>query len=66
MTKEQFDHEILYQASISPFRRMLESKIISEKEFAVIDTILRRKYGFRSFTATRQRGCHAAFTCFTD
>jgi hypothetical protein len=45
MTKEQFDHEILYQASISPFRRMLESKIISEKEYAVIDTILRRKYG---------------------
>jgi hypothetical protein len=44
MMKEQFDHEIRYQASILPFRRMLESKIISDKEYAVIDTILRRKY----------------------
>jgi hypothetical protein len=42
--KEQFDREIRYQASILPFRRLLESKIISDKEYAVIDTILRRKY----------------------
>lgn len=44
MTTEQLECEIRYQASISPFRRMIEKGIISTEDYAIIDTILSRKY----------------------
>ena len=44
MKKEQFHKEILYHASLSPFKSMLENGIISVDDFRVIDTILRVKY----------------------
>ncbi len=44
MTKEQFHKEMLYHASLSPFKAMLESGIISGDDYRVIDTIMRVKY----------------------
>ena len=44
MTKEQFHKEILYHASLSPFKAMLENGIISGDDYRVIDTIMRVKY----------------------
>ena len=44
MTKEQQKSEILYQASLSPFKAMLRNGIISAEDYAIIDTILREKY----------------------
>ncbi len=44
MTNEQLKSEIFYQASISPFRTMVENAVITREDYAVIDTILREKY----------------------
>lgn len=44
MTKEQFHKEMLYHASLSPFKAMLKNGIISGDEYRVIDTILRAQY----------------------
>ena len=44
MKKEQFYKEMLYHASLSPFKAMLENGIISGDDYRVIDTIMRAKY----------------------
>lgn len=44
MTNAQINSEILYHASISPFKRMLAEGIISNEDYRLIDTILRAKY----------------------
>ena len=44
MTKERLDKELLYHASLSPFKCMLSEGLISEDDYRVIDTILRAKY----------------------
>ena len=44
MKKEQFHKEMLYHASLSPFRAMLKNGIISGDDYRVIDTIMRVKY----------------------
>lgn len=44
MKKEQFHKEMLYHASLSPFKAMLENGIISGDDYQVIDTIMRAKY----------------------
>lgn len=44
MTKEQFHKEMLYHASLSPFKAMLKNGIISGDDYQVIDTIMRVKY----------------------
>lgn len=44
MTKERLNKEMLYQASLSPFKAMLLNGVISEEDYRVIDTILRGKY----------------------
>ena len=36
--------EIVYQASIAPFKQMLKSGFISPDDYAKIDTILTNKY----------------------
>ena len=44
MTKEQQEKELLYHASMAPFKTMHAEKIISDGDFLKIDTILRGKY----------------------
>lgn len=44
MKREQFHKEMLYHASLSPFKAMLENDTISEEDYRVIDTIMRVKY----------------------
>ena len=44
MRKEQFHKEMLYHASLSPFKAMLKNGIISGDDYRVIDTIMRVKY----------------------
>ena len=44
MKKEQFHKEMLYHASLSPFKAMLKNGIISGDDYRVIDTNLRVKY----------------------
>lgn len=44
MTKERLNKEILYQASLSPFKSLLGDGIISKEDYRVIDTIIRGLY----------------------
>ncbi len=44
MTKEQFNAEVMFHASIAPFLRMRDSGIISDEDLSVVYTILEEKY----------------------
>ena len=44
VTKEQMAAETKYQASIAPFRLMLNDGVISAEDYQTIDTILTDKY----------------------
>lgn len=44
MTKEQFQREKMYQGTMMIARNLLKQGIISEGEYAQIDTIFARKY----------------------
>ena len=44
MTEEQFDREKRYQASMNMFQAMLKDGIITEEQYAIIDTKMREKY----------------------
>lgn len=44
MTKEQQERELLYHASLAPFKTMHDEEIISDGDFLKIDTVLRGKY----------------------
>ncbi len=44
MTTAQMNAELLYQASLSPFKTMLAKGLISGEDYRVIDTILQGKY----------------------
>lgn len=44
MNEEQFEREKLYQASMNLFQTMLERGLITEEQYAVIDTKMREKY----------------------
>ena len=44
MTEEQFEREMLYQASMNLFKSMLENGIITEEQYAIIDTKMLEKY----------------------
>ena len=44
MTHEQFDSEVMYHASLSPFKEMRNQGIISNDDFGIICTILAEKY----------------------
>ncbi len=44
VNKEEFRAERLYLMSLSVAKAMLRESVISEKEFAEIDTILLQKY----------------------
>ena len=44
MTEEQFEREKLYQASMNLFKSMLEKGLITEKQYAIIDTKMLEKY----------------------
>ena len=44
MSKEELHNDMLYHASISMAKSMLERGLITEEEYAEIDTILLEKY----------------------
>ncbi len=44
MTREQFDNEVMFQASIAPFKSMLREGIITAEEYTKIFTILDEEY----------------------
>ena len=44
LTRDQFQRELSYRAAISAARRLLENKLITQKEFVRIDAVLRRKF----------------------
>ncbi|MGI6736685.1 MAG: SHOCT domain-containing protein [Anaerovoracaceae bacterium] len=44
MNDEQFEREKLYQASMEMFHTMLDHGLITEEEYAFIDTKMREKY----------------------
>ena len=45
MTNEQMEKENLYQATMSIAKNLLDKGVISEEEYAQIDTNFRNKYG---------------------
>ena len=44
LTRDQFQRELSYRAAISIARRLLENKLITQKDFVRIDAVLRRKF----------------------
>ena len=44
MTAECLSNEMLYHASLAPFKKMRDDGIITAEDFATIDTILSDKY----------------------
>jgi hypothetical protein len=44
VNEEQFEREKLYQASMSMFRAMRENGLITEEQYALIDTKMLQKY----------------------
>ena len=44
MTEEQFDREKRYQASMNMFQTMLKNGLITEEQYAIIDTKMLEKY----------------------
>ena len=44
MSKEELHNDMLYHAAISMAKYMLEKGLITEEEYAEIDTILLEKY----------------------
>lgn len=44
LTHDQFQRELSYRTAISVARRLLENKLITQKEFVRIDAVLRRKF----------------------
>lgn len=44
MSEKQMHSELLYQATMSIARRMLEEGLVSEEEYRQIDTIFLKKY----------------------
>ena len=44
MTKEQMDNENMYQATMMIAKNLLNKGVISEEEYAQIDTNFREKY----------------------
>lgn len=44
MTDEQFERETLYQATMNLFQALLKKELISEEQYAVIDTKMLAKY----------------------
>lgn len=44
MNEGQFEREKLYQASMNMFQAMLKDGIITEEQYAIIDTKMREKY----------------------
>ena len=44
VTDEQFDREKRYQASMNMFRTMLKNGLITEEQYAIIDTKMLEKY----------------------
>ena len=44
MNEDQFEREKLYQATMNMFRSMLKKGLITEKQYAIIDTKMLEKY----------------------
>jgi len=44
VTSECLSREMLYHASLSPFKKMLSEGLITAEDYATIDTILHKKY----------------------
>ena len=44
VTNECLSREVLYHASLSPFKKMLSEGLITAEDYAIIDTILHKKY----------------------
>lgn len=44
MTEEQFEREKLYQATMNVFAGMLKKGLITEEQYAIIDTKMLEKY----------------------
>ena len=44
MTDDQFRREALYQATMNMFQSMLRSRLMTEGQYAVIDTKVKEKY----------------------
>ena len=44
VNEDQFEREKLYQATMNMFRSMLKKGLITQEQYAIIDTKMREKY----------------------
>lgn len=61
MNEDQFEREKLYQASMNMFQAMLKDGLITEEQYAIIDTKMREKYQPIFGTLFRKRLINKAF-----
>lgn len=58
VTEEQFDREKRYQASMNMFRTMLKNGLITEEQYAIIDTKMLEKYRPLLGTLFSENACY--------
>ena len=60
VTEEQFDREKRYQASMNMFRTMLKNGLITEEQYAIIDTKMLEKYRPLLGTLFSENACYVS------
>ena len=62
MTEEQFEREKRYQASMNMFRAMLKNGLITEEQYAIIDTKMLEKYRPLLGTLFSESACYSGLS----
>lgn len=58
MNEEQFEREKLYQATMNMFQGMLKAGVITEEQYAIIDTKMLEKYQPLLGTLFSENACY--------
>ena len=64
MTTEEYRNDMLYHAALSIGKSMLEKGLISEEEYAEMDTVLLQKYWY--CMGKKKKGCTCGNKNFPD
>lgn len=59
MSREQFEKEKMYQATMSIARTMLKNRLITQEEYCQIDTMFTERYGAKFGTLFSEITCYS-------
>jgi hypothetical protein len=60
MNEDQFEREKLYQATMNMFQGMLKAGVITEEQYAIIDTKMLEKYRPLLCTLFSENACYVS------